>query len=99
MRLVKLTNRNDRPIWVNPAQIVTLEPVAVFVDREHVGDQTLIAFALVGKSVEDEGTTHHEPYCERVTESPEQVAAALAEAVAPAAPMPPLNLAAFGAAR
>jgi hypothetical protein len=74
MRFVKLTNRNGRPVWVNPAHVLTLEPYPIYLDGDRVAHQTVIRFAVVGAAVACEGTTDHEPYREHVTESPEEVA-------------------------
>lgn len=69
MQLIKLTKPTGTPIWINPAHVLYLEPAAEVVAR------TIVRFALLPM-----GQYHSEdPYCERVKETPELVAALLAD--------------------
>lgn len=87
MRLVKLTHGNGRCVYVNPAQVLTVEPQSLYATPEgktrveQVGTGSKIYFALAGRVTTDGPATDTEPYWEVVTEAPERVVADLERAL------------------
>jgi hypothetical protein len=80
MRLVKLHNRNGECVYVNPAQVVTVEPYPLYAAPEgstrveRVGEGSKVYFALAGRITTDGPATDSEPYWTVVTEAPTEVA-------------------------
>jgi hypothetical protein len=80
MRLVKLHRPNAECVWVNPAQVIAVEPYPLYETPEGksrvelVGTGSKIYFALAGRIATDELTTDTEPYWRVVTECPSTVA-------------------------
>jgi hypothetical protein len=89
MSLVKLTSRNGDPIYVNPAQVLTVEPYPLYATPdgksrvELIGAGAKICFALAGRISTDDLTTDTEPYWQVVTECPRTVAGLCLEPVGP----------------
>jgi hypothetical protein len=81
MRLVKLTRRNGECVYVNPAQVIAVEPFPLYATPEGgkrvelVGQGSKVYFALLGSTSTADLTTEHEPYWNVVTECPKDVAA------------------------
>jgi hypothetical protein len=83
LRLVKLTDRGGNAVYVNPAQVLTVEPYPIYRADVHVGTGAKLSFALVGSHCTTDGTTDVEAYKEIVTECPREVAGLFLEPCGP----------------
>lgn len=77
MRLVRLTNRGGTPIYVNPAQVLTVEPYPIYRADVFAHDGAKLSFALVGSHCTVDGTTDVTAYSEIVLESVREIAGLL----------------------
>jgi hypothetical protein len=89
MRLVKLHHRDNSPVYVNPTQVIAVEPYPIYATPEGksrvelVGTGSKIFFALAGRISTDGPSTDTEPYWQVVTECPREVAGLFLEPAGP----------------
>lgn len=76
MRFVRLTRWDGQPLWLNPAQVLWVEPHARDADGKPESTQSKLVFGMLAP---DTGC----PFSEVVTECPREVAALFLEPAGP----------------